>query len=129
MIAIGPLVFARRDVSRWDQLKAVCAMRYCAHPGCNRFVTSGRCRIHALEKEHTRHNYDLRRLYRTMNWRRLRALVILEQVSACKQCGRITDLEVDHIQKPEGNLHLFWSRANLQGLCPACHSNKTKRGF
>lgn len=43
-------------------------------------------------------------------------------------CGHIqVNLQVDHVQPHEGRLERFWDRANLQALCPSCHSAKTSR--
>jgi 5-methylcytosine-specific restriction protein A len=47
----------------------------------------------------------------------------------CEQHGRVTQaIVVDHIQPHRGNKLLFWSRANWQPLCAACHNRKTGRG-
>lgn len=74
---------------------------------------------------------DVRRLYRTARWTRLRAVVLSEEpvCRACLDAGRVTaGVDVDHIVPHRGDLRLFWDRENLQALCHACHSEKTARG-
>lgn len=74
---------------------------------------------------------DVRRLYRTARWSRLRTVVLSEEplCRACMQDGQVTSAtDVDHIQPHRGDLRLFWDRENLQALCHACHSSKTARG-
>jgi 5-methylcytosine-specific restriction enzyme A len=101
-------------------------MQYCAQPGCAQLVPRGRCRTHAVQQEHTRDNYAIRRWYRTVRWRRLRARVLRECAYQCATCGQVQlQLEVDHITPHGGNRTLFWSRDNVQGLCPSCHTRKT----
>jgi 5-methylcytosine-specific restriction protein A len=99
-------------------------MQYCAQAGCPNLVPRGRCPVHAQ-----RPNVDVRRLYRTAPWRRLRDQVLRESNYTCAQCGHVqVDLEVDHIVRHDGNVTLFWSRANLQPLCKPCHTRKTAGG-
>ena len=104
-------------------------LQYCAVPGCGVLVPTGRCAPHAVALEHTRRNRDVRRWYYTAPWLHLRRQVLVEAAFTCAQCGQVrTDLDVDHIVKHEGNSELFYNRANLQALCPACHTRKTGRG-
>ena len=99
-------------------------MRFCLEPGCGVLVERGRCPRHAA-----RPNADVRKWYRTVRWRRLRAQVLRESNYTCAQCGHVQiDLEIDHLIRHDGNLTLFWSRTNLQPLCAACHLRKTMRG-
>ncbi len=106
----------------------------CSVPGCSAIVPAGgggrgRCPVHAVHHEHARRNYDTRRWYRTERWARVRARVLVESCYACAQCDHVRlDLEVDHIQKHDGDPKLFWLRSNLQALCPTCHKRKTIRG-
>lgn len=105
-------------------------LRPCSVPRCPEFAgPQGRCLQHAVQDEHQRHNFDLRRRYRTARWRMLRAIVLREQVMCCAECKRCTmDLEVHHIIKPGMDDALFWLRTNLQALCKPCHSARTARG-
>jgi 5-methylcytosine-specific restriction endonuclease McrA len=81
------------------------------------------------ERDRGRGNVAIRRLYSSKRWALLRARVLVEAAYTCAQCGTIRlELDVDHILKHEGNLALFWARANLQALCRQCHRNKTMRG-
>jgi 5-methylcytosine-specific restriction protein A len=104
-------------------------MRFCAQPGCPATVERGRCPAHAVTLEHGRPNWDIRKWYDTMRWRRLRLEVLREAAYACAQCGQITlALDVDHIVKHDGDPDRFWDRDNLQALCIPCHSSKTAQG-
>lgn len=68
----------------------------------------------------------IRRLYRTARWRRLRLEVLAAQHYRCAQCDHvILEQDVDHRRPHQGDVRLFWDRANLQGLCKSCHSMKT----
>ena len=102
---------------------------FCVVPGCAVLTTKRRCRAHAVDLEHARPNYALRRWYRTPRWKMLRAEVLREAAYQCNGCGQVVAaLEVDHIVKHEGDLVQFWNRANLQALCRTCHQRKTQRG-
>jgi 5-methylcytosine-specific restriction protein A len=100
-------------------------MSVCLQPGCPTIVPRGRCPQHALEQEHQRPNLDIRRLYRTARWRRLKTTV-LQETPFCP-CGRLGS-ELDHVVPHRGDLQLFWSKDNVQMLCTSCHSAKTARG-
>lgn len=124
MIAIGPLVFSRPDVTTTDRLRKVLALQFCAQPGCSAIVIRGKCRAHQ-----PRSNRLARLWYFSRAWAQLRAQVLLEQAYACAQCGTVDALlQVDHVRKHDGDSALFWDRSNLQGLCAACHRAKTKEG-
>jgi len=104
-------------------------LQYCTQPGCSVLVPRGRCRTHAVQHEHTRTDYAVRRWYRTTRWVRLRLRVLVDQAYECAACGEVhRDLEVDHIVKHAGDPHRFWNRENLQALCTPCHTRKTTRG-
>lgn len=91
----------------------------------------GRCATHAVQQEHQRPNYDVRRWYRTARWKALRALVLLEEPT-CEECWQEGHVEpntdVHHREKHHGDMALFFDRAKLQGLCHAHHSAHTARG-
>jgi 5-methylcytosine-specific restriction protein A len=104
-------------------------LRACPVPGCAVLVRRGRCRLHAVAKEHARPNRDVRQWYCTPLWFQVRQQVLVDAAYTCAQCGVIqANLAVDHIEKHHGNLDVFWNRANLQALCPTCHGRKTARG-
>jgi 5-methylcytosine-specific restriction enzyme A len=91
-------------------------------------VPKGRCATHAVTREHQRHNYDIRRWYRTARWRTLRAQV-LDENPLCVECTTPTiATAVDHIRRHQGNAALFFDRSNLQGLCARHHGAKTGSG-
>lgn len=106
-------------------------MRFCATPGCAMRVPKGHCPAHARMREQGRYNADMRHLYFSARWLRLRAQVLDEQ-PLCPTCQAERRIEpgtdIDHIVPHRGDLNLFWDRANLQALCHACHSAKTARG-
>lgn len=90
-----------------------------------------RCPAHAVQREHSRANYDVRRWYRTARWSRLRADVLNENPLCvdCTQEQRVqVATEVDHKVPHRGDPVMFWDRANLQGMCASHHSAKTARG-
>lgn len=100
-------------------------------PTCPHRVRQGLCPVHALQKERTRYNRDVRKWYYTQRWKLLRQRVLLEQSHTCAEagCGHVNlSLDVDHVVPHRGNPALFWDRANLRGLCHACHARKTGRG-
>lgn len=104
-------------------------MQYCAQPGCWLLVPRGRCRAHAVLREHTRRNRDVRRWYCTARWFRLRLQILVDHAYTCASCQHVElQLEVDHIRKHDGDPALFWNPANLQPLCRTCHQRKTARG-
>lgn len=104
-------------------------MQYCAQPGCSALVARGRCSVHVVQRDHARDDYAVRRWYRTVRWRQLRAQVLVEAGYTCAQCHQVQRrLEVDHIVKHDGDPMRFWDRDNLQPLCPPCHTRKTRGG-
>lgn len=107
------------------------ALHPCLMPRCPELVASGYCRRHARDQEGQRPNLEIRKLYHTARWFRLRAVVLNRDplCQACKAQHRVTiATDVDHIVPHQGDRARFWDRANLQGLCHACHTAKTSRG-
>jgi 5-methylcytosine-specific restriction protein A len=85
--------------------------------------------VHAQAVEHARPNVTLRRLYRTVRWFRLRAIVLQEEPTCieCEQEGFIrASHDVHHQQK--ATFENFFDRSNLQALCVMHHSRHTQRG-
>lgn len=107
-------------------------MQFCGEPGCGVLVSSGRCATHAPRVRSARAGYaETHRWYGTVRWQRLRADVLREEpfCRSCRHAGRkMLTQEIDHIVKHAGDPARFWDRANLQGLCKACHTAKTARG-
>jgi 5-methylcytosine-specific restriction enzyme A len=61
-------------------------------------------------------------------WRQARIEFLADHVHRiCESCKAAIATEVDHIAAHKGDLKLFWSRSNWQGLCKPCHSRKTMR--
>jgi 5-methylcytosine-specific restriction endonuclease McrA len=44
----------------------------------------------------------------------------------CTSCGCAGRLEVDHIKPVRTHPELSYTPGNLQALCPACHTRKTR---
>jgi 5-methylcytosine-specific restriction enzyme A len=67
-------------------------------------------------------------LYARRDWRIARAEYLRKHPLCvmCQSIGRVTAANVvDHVAPHKGNMLLFWSKANWQGLC-AHHHNSTK---
>lgn len=45
-----------------------------------------------------------------------------------KKGERVPAMVVDHVIPHRGDMKLFWDPKNWQGLCYACHNEKTARG-
>jgi 5-methylcytosine-specific restriction protein A len=118
----------------------------CTYPGCRELALAGhrRCEKHysggsasgdAEVKrriyDEGRQNSDLRKLYKTAGWFRMRK-AILDENPLCVEClkhRRITvATDVDHIKPHRGDPEVFFDSSNLQPLCKSCHSAKTLRG-
>jgi len=73
--------------------------------------------------KHERHS---RRVTKSKRWAGLRLEALRRDGWQCVQCSARGRLEVDHIEPvrtaPERAFHL----SNLQTLCPACHTRKTR---
>lgn len=70
---------------------------------------------------------QLRRLYHTARWKRLRLATFERDLYTCKRCGRAegdtSRLVCDHVQRhAHRNEAMFWNPDNLQTLCTVCHS-------
>lgn len=96
----------------------LCSEPRCPHPA----TTRGRCATHARTTDR-QINRAGHAIYRTRRWQLLRRRVLFEQ-PLCP-CGAIA-VDVDHIRSLEQGGKPY-ERANLMGLCKACHGRKTKR--
>ena len=74
-------------------------------------------------KEHPRHS---RRVTRGPRWHALRMAVLERDGYRCSSCGARGRLEVDHIKPVRLAPKLSHDPDNLQALCPACHTRKTR---
>jgi len=74
---------------------------------------------------------EAERFYTSPEWNTLRELVISEEGSTCKKCGREirrqSDVTVDHIKPRSKHRELALARSNLQVLCRRCNSKKRDR--
>lgn len=103
-------------------------IRLCLETSCHRAATyRGRCAVHAREREAATHRN--RQLYNSAKWQNTRR-VQLHLHPMCAHCdseGRDTiATDVDHIVPLEDGGDR-WSFDNLQSLCHAHHSMKTRR--
>ena len=62
----------------------------------------------------------------TKRWRLLRAEVLERDRWRCGACGARGRLEVDHVRPVRDHPAGAYDPANLQTLCGACHSAKTR---
>ncbi|MBT8046527.1 MAG: HNH endonuclease, partial [Pontiella sp.] len=88
-----------------------------------------RCSLHPYDKsKRGKTQRTWQKLYNRAAWRKLRKMHLARQpmCQACQARGKITPGKVvDHIEPHRGELSLFLNAANLQTLCPSCHSRKT----
>lgn len=76
-----------------------------------------------VRKEHHRHS---KRVTRTARWKTLRMAILERDGFRCRDCGGRGRLEVDHIKPVRTHPGLAYAPGNLQALCPACHTRKTR---
>ena len=121
-------------------------LKLCCQPGCNERTAERFCEKHRTENHsvETSRAYDKRRwkedefrpLYKTTRWMLLANLVFREQnrlcatcnIHACKDCDHIVPAK-RYVAEHNGDMARFWDRSNLQGLCKACHTAKTRAGL
>jgi 5-methylcytosine-specific restriction protein A len=103
-------------------------VKKCSETGCRALLPdpgSSRCPEHQRVpfETATRTNSIL---YQTPEWRRLKR-VLIERDRVCSVCGSGSNLHVDHVTPPRGDIVLFFDIQNLQLLCEDCHRIKTAR--
>lgn len=64
-------------------------------------------------------------VYRSQRWAAVRLMAKRRDGFRCVRCGAHGRLEVDHVKPVRTHPELSFDLANLQTLCPACHSRKT----
>ena len=74
----------------------------------------------------TKHHRYSKRVTATRRWQVLRMAIIERDGFRCKECGARGRLEVDHIKPVRTHPELSFAPANLQALCPPCHTKKTR---
>lgn len=67
-----------------------------------------------------------RSVTQSRRWPALRVAALRRDGFQCVSCGARGRLEVDHIKPVRTHPELAFELANLQALCPACHSRKTR---
>lgn len=100
-------------------------MKPCPEPGCPELVVRGRCPLHQAEAERRYRGRGDRAVYHTRRWRILSRRVLAEE-PLCRACQVELSSDVDHIEPVEDGGPM-WARSNLQALCHACHSRKTRQ--
>jgi 5-methylcytosine-specific restriction endonuclease McrA len=99
--------------------------RLCLEPRCpNPATYRGRCPQHARTHDKAT-NRAGRHVYSTKRWQLLRRTVLFEQ-PICAGCDNALAVDVDHVT-PLAKGGAPYDRTNVQGLCPPCHSAKTRR--
>jgi 5-methylcytosine-specific restriction endonuclease McrA len=76
-----------------------------------------------IRKEHQRHS---KAITRGPRWKALRMQALDRDDWQCVQCGEQRRLECDHIQPVRLRPDLSYVLSNLQILCGACHTRKTR---
>ncbi len=73
---------------------------------------------------------EYRKLYKTRQWRHLRA-GILDRAAVCCRCLDrgivVAATVVNHIRPHRGDLDLFFDRDNLQAVCKPCHDGPIQK--
>lgn len=106
-------------------------LRPCRHPGCGALTREGWCPSHKPRPApRSRESAAWRRWYSLKLWTDdLRPAQLLRE-PFCRECGRrgvrTPATDVDHIRDHKGVWEVFVDRNNLQSLCHACHSKKTR---
>jgi 5-methylcytosine-specific restriction protein A len=65
-------------------------------------------------------------VYRDPRWAVVRLEAKRRDGWKCVKCDARGKLEVDHIKPLRTNMELAFDLANLQSMCPSCHSKKTR---
>ncbi|RWR14313.1 HNH endonuclease [Paenirhodobacter populi] len=74
-------------------------------------------------KEHARHS---KHVTSTRRWQVLRQQILERDGWKCRCCGERRRLEIDHIKSVRTHPELSFDPRNLQALCGACHTRKTR---
>ena len=108
------------------------AKRPCTYPGCGLLTDTGRCERHRIAErkaQDARRGNSSERGYGS-RWQKARAS-FLRSHPLCAEHERqgqvVIATVVDHIEPHRGDQAKFWSTANWQPLCKACHDAKTAR--
>lgn len=76
-----------------------------------------------VKDDHVRHS---KKVTRGARWQTLRMAVLERDGDRCVTCGARGRLEVDHVKPVRTHPELSYDPDNLQSLCPACHTRKTR---
>jgi len=101
----------------------------CGHVGCKELSRDRYCPKHQLEEarryESQQRDKELKALYDTPQWRRLRRRYITAHplCEDCEAAGRLTPAQEIHHMKPVVQGGGFLDEGNLRALCQSCHSH------
>jgi 5-methylcytosine-specific restriction endonuclease McrA len=76
-----------------------------------------------MKKAFRRHSAHITR---SRGWPALRVAALRRDGFKCRACGSGGRLEIDHVEPVRTHPELAFDLANLQALCVACHSRKTR---
>ncbi len=101
-------------------------LRPCKRAGCAALTSNTYCEAHRPKQIDNRLSAAHRGY--TSKWSKARKTYLAKR-PWCEECERQSKrapaAEVDHIIPHCGDMVLFWSKNNWQGLCKSCHSTKT----
>lgn len=98
-------------------------LKTCAEPDCPKLVMAARCPTHTREVDRSYKDPAKRRVYAGRRWQGMRRTVLKEQ-PWCQNCGINMTTDIHHVVALEDGGKPF-DRANVTGLCKACHSRIT----
>jgi len=104
--------------------------RPCAAPNCPALVDSGYCPAH--QKRTFGDNWRGRSNERGYDWawQKFRERFLSKPEHAiCEDCGRKVSTDVHHVKRLKEFPALRLVESNCRGLCKACHSALTAKGF
>jgi 5-methylcytosine-specific restriction enzyme A len=128
---VDPVRLSLHESAKLGSIMPQQALHFCAAPGCQTLTSDWRCRQHRRQRHE---EYDARRLRAggrgyDRDWQRVRAqkLSMHPLCQLGKRCSWPTPAsEVDHIVPVAEASELRLVLSNLQSVCHACHTWKTK---
>ena len=105
--------------------------RHCEAPGCKALARGNLCDAHRKAStklyDDTPQRKATHRTLQSQRWRRLR-LMHLREHPLCVVCNGPAN-EVDHITPRRIDDEGIYDPDNLQSMCKACHTRKTRQGL
>jgi len=104
----------------------------CTHKGCSRLAKAGDGGLCSVHKKARHDNYSkmrgdksITRIYGTKAWKLARRMALERDNGWCVMCQKKPAILVDHIKELKDGGSPY-DLSNLQSLCHACHTKKTK---